>query len=302
MSSLNFHPSVLAADSPLTKVLDHVQVGSGFAIVTNHMILMAVTGLIMLFIFPIIAAAYRKNMVPSGLAGFVETILTYLRDQVCRPLLGDATDKFMPYLWTMFFFILINNLLGLLPLYELTYFLTKPFGLYPVYGTATGNVGVTAALAITAFFVIQGYALKKNGIGAYLSHLTGGTPPILWPIMVPIELLGLFIKPFALTMRLFANMFAGGLVLKLIMGFVPLALAGMGLAGAIGVAIPVILASVALTMLKLLVALLQAFIFVFLTTIFIAQMAESHDHEHDHAHGHGDEYGHAKAEHARAGH
>jgi F-type H+-transporting ATPase subunit a len=271
---------MLAESNPLVKVVDHVQVGHGMMAVTNHMILMVMSAAILLIVLPLVAATYKTRLVPTGFANFVEVILVWLRDNAAKPLLGDATDKFMPYLWTIFCFILINNLLGLLPMYEMTFWM-KYIGLYPVYGTATGNVFVTAALALTAFVVIQGYAIKVNGLGGWASHLTGGTPPAMWPIMIPVEILGMFIKPVALTMRLFANMLAGGLVLKVMAGFVPIALAGLGIAGAIGVGIPVVIAGVAITALKLFVAFLQAFLFMFLTTLFIAQMA-AHDHDDDH--------------------
>ncbi|MFN4243144.1 MAG: F0F1 ATP synthase subunit A [Tepidisphaerales bacterium] len=294
---------LLAEANPLVKVVDHVQVGHGLLVVTNHMILLVISAVIMLLVFPAMGKAYEKKLVPSGLANFLETILLFLRDNTIKPLLGDATDRFLPYLWTIFFFILINNLLGLLPLYELTFWM-KYIGLYPIYGTATGNIFVTAALALTAFIAIQAFAIKENGIKGYLAHLTAGTPVFVWPIMVPVEIMGMFIKPIALTMRLFANMLAGGLVLKVLVGFVPLAFAGLGIAGALGVGIPVVLVSVAITALKLFVAFLQAFLFMFLTTLFIAQMAAHHDdHGHgDHAaaHDHAGAHGHAVAGHAGA--
>lgn len=288
-------PGLLAETNPLVKVVDHVQLGHGLVVLTNHMILLIMSAIIMLLIFPALGKMYQARLVPTGLNNFLETILVYLRDSTIKPLLGDATDRFLPYLWTIFFFILINNLLGLLPMYELTFWM-KYIGLYPVYGTATGNVFVTAALAVTAFFVIQAFAIKENGIKGYLLHLTAGTPVFVWLIMVPVEFMGMFIKPIALTMRLFANMLAGGLVLKVLVGFVPMAFAGMGIAGALGVAIPVVLVSVAITALKLFVAFLQAFLFMFLTTLFIAQMAAHHDHEEGHGHGHG--HGHGEAAHA----
>jgi F-type H+-transporting ATPase subunit a len=287
----------LLAANPIEKVVDHVQIGSGFAVVTNHMIMMCVTAVIMLLVFPLLAAGYKRRLVPSGVGNFFEAIVCYLRDEVVRPVLGDDTDRFLPYLLTVFFFILINNLLGLLPLYELTYWL-KGLGIlpYPIYGTATGNLAVTAVLAIGSFILIQTYAFQQNGVKGYLMHLTAGAPRYMWPIMVPVEIIGMFVKPFALMMRLFANMLAGGIVLKVIVGFVGMAFAGLGVAGAIGVGIPVILGSVFMMVLKLFVAFLQAYLFLFLTSIFIAQMAAHHDHEHDdHGHEGHDAHGHGPA-------
>ncbi len=271
----------LVAASPLPKVQDYAQFGHGWTVVTNHMILVMITAIVMLLAFPLIAAGYRTKFVPTGFTNFFEAILCYLRDTVVRPVLGDQTDRFMPYLWTVFFFILINNLLGLLPMYEMTYWM-KALGFYPIYGTATGNIYVTGALALVAFIVIQGYAIQQNGIGGYLAHLTGGTPAALWPIMIPVEIIGMFVKPFALMIRLFANMFAGGIVLKVLIGFVAMSF-GAGLIAFIGVGLAVVVGSAAMMVLKLFVAFLQAYLFMFLTTIFLGQWTHHHEHhEEDH--------------------
>ena len=284
------HSFSLLAANPLEKVVDHVQLGGGFTSITNHMILLAITGLIMVIIMPLVGAAYGSRLEPKGFQNLIESVLLYLRDTVVRPILGKDAEQFLPYLWTTFFFILINNLLGLLPLYDLTYALTKTAGLpHPIYGTATGNLAVTFVLAVVTFFVIQIYGLKQLGVGGYLSHLTGGTPKFIWPIMVPVEIIGLFVKPFALMMRLFANMLAGGIVLKVLVSFVAIALP-LGLYGQIAVAVPVIIGSVAMMLLKVFVAFLQAYLFVFLTTIFLSQMQHHGDH-HDESHGDGHDKG-----------
>jgi F-type H+-transporting ATPase subunit a len=280
---------ILAAN-PIEKVVDHVQIGeaSGFSVVTNHMILMAISALILVVVMPLVAGAYKRTLVPSGFSGFIETIISYLRDSVVRPVVGDDTDSFMPFLLTIFSFVLVNNLLGLMPLYELTYWLKSLGWLpHPIYGTATGNLAVTGVLALCSFVVIQMYAFQQNGVGGYLKHLTAGAPVYMWPIMVPVEIIGMIVKPFALMMRLFANMLAGGIVLKVLVGFVGMASA-IGIGGIIGIGIPVVIGSALMMVLKLFVAFLQAYLFMFLTSIFISQWAHHHDdhHEEGHAHAH----------------
>jgi F-type H+-transporting ATPase subunit a len=288
----------LGAELPF-KVWDHVQMGEGVLVITNHMILLVLSAIILLVVMLPLAGAYKSRLVPRGFYQFLEVVMMWLQDEIVRPLLGKDTAKFMPYLWTLFFFILINNLLGLLPLYELTLAL-KLVGGYPIYGTATGNVLVNAMLAATVFLVIQYYGIKQNGIKGYLAHLTAGTPAFIWPVMVPVEILGMFVKPIALTMRLFANMLAGSLVLKVFAMFVAIGLIMGGVATAVGVAIPVVLLSVAMMLLKLFVGFLQAFLFMFLSTLFIAQQQAHTEHGHDEHHGHGGhggDHGHAVAAH-----
>jgi F-type H+-transporting ATPase subunit a len=169
--------------------------------------------------------------------------------------MGEDGIKLLPIFLTMFFFILTMNLIGLVP------------GGH----SATGSINVTAGLAIIAFFVIQLSGIFKNGIGAWLKHLTGGVHWSLWPIMIPVEILGLFTKPFALCMRLFANMTAGHIILLSLIG---LAFVGGGF-------IPVTLGfSLFILLLELLVAFLQAYIFTVLTAVFTGMGMASHDHDH----------------------
>ena len=293
--------AALGSELPF-KVWDHVQAGHGALVVTNHMILLVLSAIVLLVAMLPMAGAYKSRLVPTGLAHVFEVLMLWLRDEIVKPLLGKDTNKFMPYLWTLFFFILVNNILGLLPLYELTLWM-KLIGGYPIYGTATGNVVVNAALAVTVFFVIQYYGIQQNGIKGYLAHLTAGTPVFVWPVMVPVEILGMFVKPIALTMRLFANMLAGSLVLKVFAMFVAIGLIMGGTVIAAGIAVPVVLLSVAMTLLKLFVAFLQAFLFMFLTTLFIAQQQAHAEHgEHGHGeHGHGD-HGHGAHGHTAGAH
>jgi F-type H+-transporting ATPase subunit a len=230
-------------------------------------------------------------------AHMIEVICSYLRDNTVRPLLGDRTDRFMPILWSFFFFILFNNLLGLIPLLDLAMLVGpaewKAEHRAPIGGTATQNIFVTASLAIVAAIVINLAGLKELGVGGYVKHLTGGAPWYLWPLMIPIEIMGTVIKPVALAIRLFANMTAGHILMAVLFGF-----AGAGLVAIdnaiVGGSVTLIssIAAVAIYFLELFVAFLQAFVFTFLTTVFIGQLSHHHDdHGHDEAHGH--EHAHA---------
>ena len=282
------HPTALLAENPLTHVIDHAiwQVGDWF-LLTNHMVMLVLTAVIMLLVFPALTAPYRDGEhVPTGSRNFFEAILLYIRNDVAKPVLGDDADRFMPFLWTLFFFILINNLLGLLPLEPITADVSGFLGLpHAVYGTATANLYVTGALALIAWLVIQFSGIRANGVGTYAKHFLGGAPWYMAPIMVPVEILGVVIKPCALAIRLFANMTAGHLLVAVLLGFTGTA-AALGTGALIGIGIPVVIGTTAIMVLETFVAFLQAYIFTFLTALFISQLVV-HEHEH-----HADEGGH----------
>jgi F-type H+-transporting ATPase subunit a len=219
----------------------------------------------------LLGATRRRTLVPGGLYNFVELLVQFVRDIAISNIGKKDADRFVPYLATAFFFILMMNLLGLVPW----------------MATATANVSVTVALALFTFCVTQYAAIKAQGVGGYLAHLTGGVPRSLawlWPIMIPVEILGLFTKPFALTVRLFANMVAGHFVI----------LALLGLIFAISVFVfPVSMAlALAIYLLELFVAFVQAYIFTMLSALFIGAGLVHHGHdEHgaEHGTGHGDD-------------
>lgn len=215
-------------------------------------------------------------------ANFVEVICLYLRDQVFRPMLEDETDKYIPVLWTFFWFILINNLLGLVPLVDITAMLgINPVNGVPVGigGTATQSIWVTGALATIAFVFINGVGFAKDPIG-YCKHMTAGAPVFMWPIMVPVEIIGTLVKPFALALRLFANMTGGHIIVATLLGFVvSLSMWKVGVGH--GLALLPLLGTVAIYLLEVLVAFIQAYIFTFLTGLFLSQLVV-HDHgEHE---------------------
>lgn len=203
-------------------------------------------------------AKQSNNKAPKGIHNMLESVIVFLRDDVVAPNIpGKASLRLLPYFVVLFLFILVMNLIGLVP------------GGH----SATGTIGVTAALAITAFFAVNITAIRESGIGAWFHHLLGGAPWWLFPIMIPIEIASLFIKPFALTIRLFANMTAGHVVL--------FALIGMIFLFQTLLISPVIVAfSTFINLLELLVAFLQAYIFTMLTAIFVGLAVGEHGHEH----------------------
>jgi F-type H+-transporting ATPase subunit a len=175
--------------------------------------------------------------------------MLFIRDEIARKAMGPGGDRFVGYLMTTFFFILTCNLLGLVP------------GM----STATGNISVTAALALIAFAVIQGAGIKEFGlVGHYKNLVPSGIPMWLLPIMIPIEFLGMLIKPFALAIRLFANMMAGHVVILALISLIFILKDVWYVAAPFAVAFTLFM-----NLLELLVAALQAYIFTMLTAQFI---------------------------------
>jgi len=293
---------LIAASNPLTHVIQHnlfaPETGASWpfdhiTLLSNQMLMMFVAFALLLWVLPRAARMRRGGdelgqLVPTGVGNFIEVICVFLRDTVARPTLGKHTDTFVPYVWSSFFFVLTCNLLGLLPLAA---FFEPPlamiFGEHSVFthaigGTATGNVMVTAGLAIMTMVMIVYNGLRLHGI-EYLKHFFIGPFPISLFIGF-IEIIGLFAKTFALAIRLFANMVAGHLLLAVLASFIGSTILAIGTLGGLLVAIPIVLGSVAINCLELFVAFLQAFVFAFLSSVFIGQavLIEHHD-EHAHA-------------------
>ncbi|MBC6490911.1 F0F1 ATP synthase subunit A [Flavihumibacter stibioxidans] len=235
---------------------------------TKNVVQMLLAVITLILIMTGIARKYTANgakKAPSGLQNAIEPVITFVRDEVARPNLGHKYQKYLPYLLTVFFFILINNI----------------FGLIPGAANVTGNIAFTALLALVSLVVIL---FSTNG--HFWGHIfwPPGVPFLVKLILIPVELLGVFIKPAALMIRLFANMTAGHIV---ILSFVSLififgqmsTVAGWGFS-------PVSIAfSVFIYVIEVLVAFIQAFIFTNLTAVFIGQAFEG-EHHHDEAHGH----------------
>jgi len=273
--------SVLAAgDNPLNHVVPHHVFDVGGLPVDNHMLMQLVAALLLILILPLAVRQRRSGsetaeMTPRAFGSFFETICHFLREEVVRPALKQHTDRFVKYIWTVFFFILFCNLIGLVPFDAL-------FGVWGktlhVGGTATGNIWVTATLAVCTLLMILINGLRVGGM-QFIAHFCPG-PLWLAPLLIPIEIIGLFAKIFALAIRLFANMIAGHILLAVLVGFVTSAWAALGAIGGVGIAIPVVLGSVAISLLELFVAFLQAFIFTFLTALFIGQaVVFEHGHQ-----------------------
>ena len=247
------------SDNPLSHVVQHdLHWGLPFT-VTNHMVMVVLAAILMLIILPLIAR--QRSMVPKGLRNFFEAICVFIREEVARPVLGHNTDRFMPYLWTTFFFILFCNLLGLIPLDSMVYILSGK-RLQHYGGTATANIWITGTLAGFAFIMIHFSGIREQGIGPYIKNFIPHVPWLLIPIMYFLELIGAAVKPFALAIRLFANMMAGHTVIGALMGLAVVS-------GNLAVGGATVLGCVAISLLELFVAFLQAYIFTYLTTLFI---------------------------------
>ena len=226
--------------------------------ITKHVLMMWIVGAAALVVFSY--AARTKTRVGLLLRTALEAVILFIRDRILEPALGHAAHDYLPYFLTLFFFILFSNLAGLVP-----------------YGaTATGNISVTAALALCTFGLIQVAGVREQGLVSYVKHIVpGGLPVYLVPLLFLIEILGLVAKCFALSIRLFANMIAGHIValafLSLIFIFGAM-IPWVGLAAApfsVGMALFVYC-------LDLLVALIQAYIFTMLTALFVAGAVHPH--------------------------
>jgi F-type H+-transporting ATPase subunit a len=255
-------------------------------VLSNHIVMMITTGVLLMLLLPLFVRQRRARsaqdevggLVPAGPANFLEAICDYLRKEVVEPTLEGHTDRFIKYIWTLFFFVLVNNLLGLIPFSSVTPLMGIHLG-----GTATGNIWVTGTLAAMTFLMMVVNGVRLGG-KHYFAHYCPG-PLWLAPLLVPIEILGQFAKAFALAIRLFANMLAGHIMLAVLVSFILGAGTSMGAGVGLAVAVPVVAGAIAITLLEVFVAFLQAFIFAFLTSLFIGQAVVFHT---DHG-GHGEE-------------
>lgn len=211
-------------------------------LVTKHQVWWLIA---MLLVFVVAAAAGRqKTTVPTGLRNTLEVLVVFLRDEVLRPNLHGRADAFLPYFLSLFTCIFFSNLLGLLP-----------------WGTtSTGNLNVTAGLSLCTLGLVIGMGVRQNGLGGFLaSFAPPGVPLWLMPLMVVVEIASFMIRPFALTIRLFANMLAGHAVIAVVLTLIVSPL----------FALPSVAVAVFVTMLEILVAIIQAYIFCILTAVFV---------------------------------
>jgi F-type H+-transporting ATPase subunit a len=231
--------------------------------ITKNVVMIIVTGLLMLWLFTSLAKSYAKNNgVPTGMGRFFEPIVLYIRDDIARPNIGEKRyRKYMPFLLTIFFFIWFLNM----------------FGLTPLGINVTGNIAITFSLAIMTFFITN-----LTGTKDYWMHQfnpLGDSMPWyakipLYIILVPIEMLGLIIKPFSLLIRLYANMQAGHIVLMSLIGLMFIFKSWLGSPLSFALAF-------AISLIEILVALLQAYIFTMLSALYFGFASEEHGHEHE---------------------
>lgn len=223
--------------------------------ITKNVLMMILVSMLMFFMFRSLANNYKKNSLPRRFGRVLEPLIIYVRDEIAIPNIGqNRYKKYMSFLLTVFFFIWILNLAGMTPL-----------GV-----NVTGNIAVTMALALITFFIVQFSANKS-----YWKHIfwMPGVPVIMKIVLMPIEILGMFTKPFALMIRLFANITAGHVVVMTLLGLIVVFknwIAGPAFFGF----------TIFISVIELLVAFLQAYIFTLLSALYIGMAVEDHDEHH----------------------
>lgn len=260
----------LHSQTKIVRADDHSETGETAAelldfSITKTTAAVFITAILMLLIFISIAKAYtkRKDEAPSGLQSFLEPIILFVRDDVAKPSIGRNYEKYMPFLLTVFFFILLSNLMGLIPV-------------FPGGSNIAGNIGVTMVLAVFTFIITTASTNK-----AYWVHIVN-MPGVPWwlkfpiPIMPLVEVMGVFTKPFVLMVRLFANILAGHIVL---LGFVSMIFifGELNPVGGYAVSVFSVAFSIFLTFLEILVAFIQAYVFTLLSALYFG-MAKVTDH------------------------
>ena len=220
---------------------------------------MMLSVIIMLYLFLALARSYKKTGIssPKGIQGFLEPIIVFIEEDIAIPNIGkEKFARYMPFLLTVFFFILINNLLGLIPFF--------PFG-----ANVTGNIAVTMVLAVFTFLITQ-----FSGNKGYWLHIfkTPGVPIWLLPIMIPVEVMGIFTKPFALMIRLFANITAGHIIILSLISMI-------FIFNSVFLSVPSLILVLFMDLIELLVAFLQAYIFTLLSSLFIGLAMPEHHHD-----------------------
>lgn len=262
--------------------------------VTKHVLMLWIVALLVSFtiIIPVRAYLKQNNFIPSGMANAIESITQFIRDSIVAPNVGPKwVNTWTPLMLTFFFFILFANGIGMIPIFDILgvvnrFVLNVPYeadhnfinGLLHGGVTATGNFNVTAALAIITFFSIMIAGTKAHG---FINHWRNLVPSgLAWPIyiiLIPIELMGLLVKPFALTMRLAANMTGGHIALLALLSLMAI-FAEMfhSAAAGIGVALISIPMAVAISGLEIIVVIVQAYVFTLLTAVFVGMAINVH--------------------------
>ena len=280
------------ANSGLDHPLIHLPTIAGidFSVTKHVFMLWVVSALVFLIITATVRRYLRQDrLVPSGFMNALESVVEFIRDSVARPSVGDTwTKAWTPLLLTLFVFILSANAIGMIPIFEVLGLLNhwvlhaseESFLGLVLHGgsTATSNFNVTAALAVISFFAIIVAGSKAHGAVQHWKNLVPhGVSPVLAVALIPIEILGMLVRPFALTMRLAANMTGGHIAILAILSFVFIftEMAGQMVGMSVGLAFSVPLA-VGISALEIIVILVQAYVFTLLTAVFIGMAIHAH--------------------------
>ena len=221
--------------------------------ITKNVAMLFINAALLLIVFLSVARSYKNNMgrAPKGLQSFIEPIVVFVRDEIVKPNIGHHYEKYLPYVLTLFFFVLFGNLLGLLP----------------GSGNLTGNIAITLSLAVLTFLITN-----FSGNGTYWKHIfwTPGVPIALRPLIMLVEFIGVFTKPFALTIRLFVAITAGHIV---ILSLICLSFIFHSYFVGLGASILALF----INLIELLVAGIQAYVFALFTSLYVG-MATAEDH------------------------
>jgi F-type H+-transporting ATPase subunit a len=298
------NPVTHAVPHPIGEEITSINVGGGDIpalniydgvyrfFITNHLIMTLVAAITVILVFAFVSRRVRVKggdlssyQTRGRVSQLFEMMCSFIRDEVVRPNLHGLTDKYIYYVWTIFFFVLFANVLGLIPIGSIAYAITGDPHHTHLGGTATGNLSLNIVLAMGSFIAIIYIGIKETGAKAFFSHFNpiGWDDPAMLAIGIPLyflEWLGLCIKCVVLAMRLFGTMMAGHLVIAAFIGLVFLARESSNGLG-YGVQLAVIVGGIVLTLLELFICFLQAFIFTFLTVLFISLVATHHDHDHE---------------------
>lgn len=235
--------------------------------ITKNTTSLFISLILMLFIFISAAKAYTRNpnSAPKGLQSVIEPLVIFVRDDVAKASIGPKYQKFMPFLLTVFFFIFINNLLGLVPV-------------FPGGANLTGNIAITMSLAVFTFVITT-----INGTKDYWRHIVAmpGVPAWVLVLLTPIEILGVFLRPFVLMVRLFANITAGHIIALSFFSLIFI-FGEMSPVAGLGVSVFSLAFTVFMTCMELLVAFLQAYVFTLLSAIYFGSAVEEHHHAEEH--------------------
>jgi F-type H+-transporting ATPase subunit a len=290
-----FNPGEVIIEHVSNSSLDHPLIhlpkiaGIDFSI-TKHVLMVWIVAAIVFFVVTVVVRKYlrQERHIPSGFMNGLEFFVLYLRDNIIEPNVGKKwVNAYAPLLLTLFTFILTANLIGIIPIFDVLSLLNhtvihapeESFFSRVLHGgvTATGNFNVTAALATVTFLSIIIAGSRAHGFVQHWKNLVPHAPMWLYPLLIPLEIVGMLVRPFALTMRLAANMTGGHVAILAILSFVFIFFELFGQAAAMGVGVILSLpVGVGLSGLELIVILVQAYVFTLLSAVFIGMAIHAH--------------------------